>query len=798
MNPFKIIFLLLISHSIYSQIELWGVTSSGGQFNSGTIFKYLPETNTHTVVHSFNNCEGQPRVNNLIKTSAGRYVGTSDFGGSFGIGTISEFDEITNTFTILHSFDFNTGYIPIGKLIESSNGQLYGVTQSGGINDWGVLFSFNLTTNTFSKLFDFVSNDSGKYPTGPLVLNNDFIYGTTSSGGINNFGVLFKFDSNSNLITKVLDFDGTNNGKNPNNSLMKASNGNFYGDTKKGGLFDKGVIFEYNPSNNLFTKKIDLDGITIGENLIGSMVEPADGLLYGISDYKTSPFKRSIFQYNPNTNVLTKKSDMGDNDYIPPKVGFTVGLDDKLYYYKYSRLFSYNYQQNTVSESSLFSGNINSILFEPTLGNFWLAVDYTTENCLTEFNSSTNLFTKKYFFGKSLNGYRPQGELLLAKDENFYGVLGSGGVNGKGSIYKFDPKTNEIFKKVEFNSEIFSAYDGLIQATSGKFYGTTELGYNNINGNGIINPSGLIYEFNPDLNSIQKLNSFAENNLIHYAASGKMLEVGDKFYGLSEATGVNFGKIYEFDPLQNSITNKASFNIDTGEGLYGSLIKANNEKLYGMTLLGSHAGLGSIFEYTLNSSQIDLKIPFLANNNFGGLASGDLLQAKNGLLYGLASKGGDNDLGVLFMYDITSNIYSKKFDFNNFSSGNSPQGSLIQALDNNLYGYGFRGGLNNRGTIFKFNINTNLFTKLFDFNGLNGTNPNSALTQRIATITTTKSGNWNDPTVWENGIVPSNTSYITINTNHIIDIDGVPIAIKYVEVKGTLNFSNGGSLNLVE
>jgi uncharacterized repeat protein (TIGR03803 family) len=52
---------------------------------------------------------------------------------------------------------------------------------------------------------------------------------------------------------------------------MTLYNGKFYGTTNKGGTSDGGVIFEWDPETNIYTKKIDMD-IDKGYNPIATLV----------------------------------------------------------------------------------------------------------------------------------------------------------------------------------------------------------------------------------------------------------------------------------------------------------------------------------------------------------------------------------------------------------------------------------------------------------------------------------------------------------------------------------------------
>jgi len=112
----------------------------------------------------------------------------------------------------------------------------------------------------------------------------------------------------------------------------------------------------------------------------------------------------------------------------------------------------------------------------------------------------------------------------------------------------------------------------------------------------------------------------------------------------------------------------------------------------------------------------------------GSHPSGKLLQASDGLFYGVTSEGGAYNAGVLFSFHPLTNAYTKLHDFNT-GDGAHPISHLVQASDNKLYGVTMKGGLNGMGIIYSFDIIPQTFTNLFDFNGPNGAFPKSGLLQ---------------------------------------------------------------------
>jgi uncharacterized repeat protein (TIGR03803 family) len=101
------------------------------------------------------------------------------------------------------------------------------------------------------------------------------LYGTTTYGGsgyndedpYSGYGVIFSFDPSSSTYTKLKDFDGIN-GARPYGGLMQARDGKLYGTTTYGGsgyndedpYSGYGVIFSFDPSSSTYTKLEDYDG----------------------------------------------------------------------------------------------------------------------------------------------------------------------------------------------------------------------------------------------------------------------------------------------------------------------------------------------------------------------------------------------------------------------------------------------------------------------------------------------------------------------------------------------------------
>ncbi|MGB8830959.1 MAG: choice-of-anchor tandem repeat GloVer-containing protein, partial [Candidatus Sulfotelmatobacter sp.] len=163
--------------------------------------------------------------------------------------------------TVLHNFGSSTdGWLPLAPLTMDATGNIYGTTSSAGASGGTV---FELTPNgdgtwTETILHQFGFGTDGTKPlAGVVVAADGKIYGTTSAGGTNNDGVIFKLTPESGGVWDekiLLNFDGEN-GAVP--STLVSNSGYLYGATSSGGKFDYGIVFRmtHEPSGE-WTEKI--------------------------------------------------------------------------------------------------------------------------------------------------------------------------------------------------------------------------------------------------------------------------------------------------------------------------------------------------------------------------------------------------------------------------------------------------------------------------------------------------------------------------------------------------------------
>jgi uncharacterized repeat protein (TIGR03803 family) len=240
--------------------NLYGMTESGGTNGTGTVFKIVTDGTvggtTESVFYSFGHSGGNdgesPYYGSLIQASDGNFYGMTQSGGTNSAGILFKITP-AGVETVLYTFGATgiDAYGPYGSLIQASDGNFYGMTYEGGTNDDGTVFKIvtdgTVGGTTESVLHSFGSSNDGSEPYGSLIQGNDGnFYGMTYEGGTNNDGTVFKITP-AGVESVVYSFGSvSNDGRGPYGSLIQGNDGNFYGMTYGGGVDGDGIVFEIN------------------------------------------------------------------------------------------------------------------------------------------------------------------------------------------------------------------------------------------------------------------------------------------------------------------------------------------------------------------------------------------------------------------------------------------------------------------------------------------------------------------------------------------------------------------------
>src|SRR5438132_6299867 len=207
--------------------NFYGTTMFGGSSNLGTVFR-LTTNGVLSILGSFtqqNYRNGAYPAAGLVLGRDGNLYGTTSWGGDYGSGTVFQITP-DGVFTKLADFDHMNGAIPEANLVQGNDGNFYGTTKSGGSRDYGTVF--RVTTNGVLTSLVSLTFTKNWTPQAGLILGNDGnFYGTTygdNSVGRTNLGTVFQVTSNG-VLTTLVEFSGTN-GAYPAAELLLGKDGN--------------------------------------------------------------------------------------------------------------------------------------------------------------------------------------------------------------------------------------------------------------------------------------------------------------------------------------------------------------------------------------------------------------------------------------------------------------------------------------------------------------------------------------------------------------------------------------------
>jgi uncharacterized repeat protein (TIGR03803 family) len=275
---------------LYGTTEFGGAGLYGPY--QGTIFKITP-SGTLTTLYNFcsqSGCaDGEEPMAGLVQATNGDFYGTTNYGGANGWGVVFRITP-SGTLTTLYSFcsiSCTSGGNPSG-LVQATNEDLYGTTLNGGVFNHGTVFKMT-PGGTLATLYSFCSQGGqctdGAYPrTGLVQATNGDLYGTTSAGGAIGYGTIFKIIP-SGTLTTLYSFCSQSNctdGFSPG-GLVQATNEDLYGTTSAGGANGYGTIFRITPSGTLTTLHsfCSQSGCTDGESPEAGLIQDTDGGFYG-------------------------------------------------------------------------------------------------------------------------------------------------------------------------------------------------------------------------------------------------------------------------------------------------------------------------------------------------------------------------------------------------------------------------------------------------------------------------------------------------------------------------------------
>lgn len=197
---------------------------------------------------------------------------------------------------------------------------------------------------------------------------------------------------------------------------------------------------------------------------------------------------------------------------------------------------------------------------------------------------------------------------------------------------------------------------------------------------------------------------------------GALNQLSDEMlYGTTILDGANLsGVLYRYNYVTGVFENLHDFHPTTGILPEAAVIEASNGMVYGVTDAGGLTNDGVLFQYDIGTSAYSVVEDFEITTSGSG-SHGRLLDATNNKIYGFTSHGGANGFGTIFEYDYGTTTFTTTADLDSTNTGKHPYGGFTQASNGLLYATIFNGGTNNNGVLIQYNSATNTPTKIHDF-----------------------------------------------------------------------------------
>ncbi|MGO9561019.1 MAG: choice-of-anchor tandem repeat GloVer-containing protein [Candidatus Korobacteraceae bacterium] len=230
--------------------NIYGTTSGGGTYDSGTVFKLTPSNGawTESVLYSFDGGSGGGLPDSgVVLDSAGNLYGTVYGGFSEEAGGVYELTPSGSGWVeqVLHSFDISDGADPMGGLIFDQSGNLYGTTTSYGPGGRGTVFELSPSGGGWTLTT--LSGSSGSLASLTMDASGN-LYGTGDDGAYG-FGNVFRLTRSNGgwTYTSLHDFTGGSDGAYPWGGVTLDAHGNLWSTAWRGGAYGYGDVFEITP-----------------------------------------------------------------------------------------------------------------------------------------------------------------------------------------------------------------------------------------------------------------------------------------------------------------------------------------------------------------------------------------------------------------------------------------------------------------------------------------------------------------------------------------------------------------------
>lgn len=362
-----------------------------------------------------------------------------------------------------------------------------------------------------------------------------------------------------------------NDGSNSFGSLVQGADGNLYGTTFGGGRYEGGTIFEITPTGTFkLLHSFRIDNSEGNAPATGLTLAP-DGTFVGVT-YGGGKFgSGTAFKMTAAGKVSTLHNfgAAPSEGTFPFMAALAVGTDG-------------NYYGTTMLGGT---GGLGTVFRLTPQGRLTTLHDFT---------------------GAPGDGANPTASLIQDSSGDFYGTTVSGGSGGNGTVFKMSADGTILWEFSFPNVDTCSpgAPEGaLLIANSGLIYGTTSMGGCTV---GVNSNQGTVFEISPD-GQIANFLSFPGGVQGGLVPSGNLIQASDgNLYGTTVAGGRYYtagmpgGTVYRVTP-QDRIQIVHSFGATSSDGISprAAVVQGGDGQLYGTTYSGGKAAVGVVFRLSL-------------------------------------------------------------------------------------------------------------------------------------------------------------------------------------------------------
>ena len=529
-------------------------------------------------------------------------------------------------------------------MVEGTDGALYGTTEQ-------IVFRVEKNGSNFVTLFQRTDFISDPYALNGVIQGSDGqLYGTSSMGGTNELGTVFKLPKDGTGLAVLWRFTGTNgDGSNPMTALVEAKDGVLFGTTQSGGTNHYGIVFHLNKDGGGYAVVRSFNPVAGDGSSPNVLRQGSDLMLYGTTQSGGTAGFGTVFRLKEDGSgyavVKSLPSSPADGSY--PRAGLLEAADGMFY--------CTAYLGGKHNVGTMFRLN----------------------------KDGSGYATLRSFLSWLGDGTTPRTALVQASDGALYGTTDPDGPAGISTVFRLRKDGTEYSVLTTFanypNGPLWGGSDGAL-------YGLTQ--------------DYVLFKLNKDGSGLTGLPS------VGFAPNPPLVEGNDgAFYGAGIASAPK-GEVFRLNKDGTGVAPLHAFGgaPGDGDGPEGPLLLGRDGVLYGTTAAGGTANAGAVFRLAQNGDNYSVLYSFSGGAGAGHLPYGKLLEGSDGALYGVAMYGGGTNQGMVYKVSKQGSGYAELKTFSGDAvEGGSPASELVEGRDGALYGVNTAASISGHCTLFKLN-----------------------------------------------------------------------------------------------